>query len=94
MYEWPAIPLLIAMYIMKKQYFMKDRLGFIDKELYEITLEYYIIALRNIAVIFTWLSYNGIAEMKQYLFLVINIAQLVMRDTEMFSYINRQLQLF
>ena len=63
---------------------MKDRLGFIDKELYEITLEYYIIALRNIAVIFTGLSYNGIAEMKQYLFLVINIAQVVMRRTEIF----------
>ena len=44
----------------------------------------YIIALHNIAVIFTGLSYNGIAEMKQYLFLVINIAQLVMRGTEIF----------
>ena len=84
MYEWPAIPLLIATYIMKKLYFMKDWLGFIDKELYEITLEYYIIALHNIAVIFTRLSYNGIAEMKQYLFLVINIAQLVMCGTEIF----------
>ena len=80
MYEWPAIPFLIATYIMKKLYFMKDGLGFIDK----ITLEYYIIALHNIAVILTGLSYNGIAEMKQYLFLVINIAQIVMRDTEIF----------
>ena len=72
MYEWPAIPLLIATYIMKKQYFMKDRLGFVDKELYEVTLEYYIIVLHNIAVIFTGLSYNGIVEMKQYFLLVIN----------------------
>ena len=71
---------------------MKDCLGFIDKELYEITVEYCIIALHNIAVIFTGLSYNGIAEMNQYLFLVINIAQLVMRGTEIFAYNNRQLK--
>ena len=51
---------------------MKDRLGFVDKELYAITLEYYIIVLHNIAVIFTGLSYNGIAEMKQYLFSINN----------------------
>ena len=53
MYERPTIPLLIATYIMKKQYFMKDRLGFVDKELNEVTLKYYIMALHNIAVIFT-----------------------------------------
>ena len=37
---------------MKKQYFMKDRLGFVDKKLHEVTLEYYIMALHNIVVIF------------------------------------------
>ena len=51
--EWPAIPLLIATYIMKKQYFMKDRSGFVDKELYEVTLKYYIIALHSITGKFT-----------------------------------------
>ena len=40
---------------------MKDRLGFVDKKLREITLEYYIMALHNIVVIFTGLSYNDVA---------------------------------
>ena len=36
---------------------MKNRLGFVDKELHEGTLEYNIMALHNITVIFTGLSY-------------------------------------
>ena len=51
---------------------MKNRLGFVDKEFHGVTLEYNKMALHNIAVIFTGLNYNGIAEMKQYLLLVID----------------------
>ena len=57
---------------MKKQCFMKDRLGFIDKKLHEVTMEYCIMALHNTVVIFTGFSYNDVAEMQQYLLLVIN----------------------
>ena len=50
----PAIRYSLAFsYIMKKQCFMKDRLGFVDKKLHEITLEYYTMVLHNIVVIFT-----------------------------------------